>query len=92
MASSSTTKESGDSFDSKPRIWEDFGHQFAAGELEDLKKSIADMALSRINGHDELYVGGYVSALVLVSISTHLVVSHHNETPGRDSPFNSQPC
>lgn len=40
------------------QIWEDFGHQFEAGELEILKRSIAEMALSRIDGQDELYVGG----------------------------------
>ena len=40
------------------QVWEDFGHQFEAGELEILKRSIAEMALSRIHGEDELYVGG----------------------------------
>ncbi|KAK7421492.1 tyrosine protein phosphatase yvh1 [Neonectria punicea] len=38
--------------------WEDFGHQFQDGELELLKRSIVEMALSRIEGQDELYVGG----------------------------------
>lgn len=52
-----------DSLDnSKPRIWEDIGHHFAASELEELKRSITEMALSRINGNEELYVGGYVLA------------------------------
>lgn len=39
-------------------VWEDFGHQFEAGELERLKRSIVEMALSRIDGQDDLYVGG----------------------------------
>lgn len=42
----------------KLRVWEDFGHQFAAGELDDLKRSITEMALSRVDGEDNLYVGG----------------------------------
>jgi dual specificity phosphatase 12 len=40
------------------QTWEEFGHKFEAGELESLKQSIADMALSRIDGEDNLYVGG----------------------------------
>lgn len=42
----------------RPQIWEEFGHKFKAGELEELKKSVADMALSRVEGDDELYLGG----------------------------------
>ncbi|KPM35150.1 hypothetical protein AK830_g11420 [Neonectria ditissima] len=38
--------------------WEEFGHRFQDGELESLKQSIVEMALSRIEGQDELYVGG----------------------------------
>lgn len=38
--------------------WEEFGHQFQAGELELLKQSIVEMAFSRIEGQDELFVGG----------------------------------
>jgi dual specificity phosphatase 12 len=37
--------------------WEQVGHQFEAGELDDLKRSIVEMAVSRIEGPDELYVG-----------------------------------
>lgn len=44
--------------DSKPQQWEEFGHNFEPGELELLKQSIAQMALSRIDGQDELFVGG----------------------------------
>lgn len=44
--------------DSRLQQWEDLGHQFEAGELELLKRSIAQMALSRIDGQDELFVGG----------------------------------
>lgn len=43
---------------SKLQIWQDFGHKFEPDELEDLKRSIAEMALSRIDGQEELYVGG----------------------------------
>jgi dual specificity phosphatase 12 len=43
---------------SKLQIWQDFGHKFESDELEDLKRSIAGMALSRIDGQEELYVGG----------------------------------
>lgn len=42
----------------KLQIWANFGHQFEAGELEILKRSIVEMALSRIDGQEELYVGG----------------------------------
>jgi hypothetical protein len=44
--------------DSKPQLWEEFGHRFEPGELELLKQSIVQMALSRIDGQDELFVGG----------------------------------
>ncbi|KAF7561550.1 hypothetical protein G7046_g2591 [Stylonectria norvegica] len=44
--------------DSKPTQWEEVGHKFANGELEALKQSIAEMALSKIDGQDDLYVGG----------------------------------
>jgi len=44
--------------DSKPQLWEEFGHRFEQGELELLKQSIVQMALSRIDGQDELFVGG----------------------------------
>ncbi|KAM5352857.1 hypothetical protein ACJ41O_005579 [Fusarium nematophilum] len=44
--------------DSRLEQWEEFGHQFQDGELELLKRSIAQMALSRIDGQDELFVGG----------------------------------
>ncbi|KAF5528787.1 Tyrosine phosphatase YVH1, partial [Fusarium napiforme] len=44
--------------DSKPQQWEEFGHTFEPGELDLLKQSIAQMALSRIDGQDELFVGG----------------------------------
>ena len=44
--------------DSKPQLWEEFGHQFDPQELELLKQSIVQMALSRIDGQDELFVGG----------------------------------
>ena len=44
--------------DSKPQQWEELGHKFEKGELEDLKRSITEMALSRIEGLDEMYVGG----------------------------------
>jgi hypothetical protein len=43
---------------SKPQQWEEFGHKFQPGELELLKQSIVQMALSRIDGQDELFVGG----------------------------------
>lgn len=43
---------------SRMQQWEEFGHEFEAGELEALKRSVADMALSRIEGQDDLYVGG----------------------------------
>lgn len=39
-------------------MWEDFGHQFEVGELENLKRSIVEMAFSRVGGEDNLYVGG----------------------------------
>ena len=44
----------------EPRFhqWQEVGHQFEAGELETLKRSIVEMALSRIDGPDELYLGG----------------------------------
>lgn len=42
----------------KLQVWEKLGHKFEAGELDKLKESIADMALSRIDGQEELYVGG----------------------------------
>lgn len=44
--------------DSKPQLWEEFGHRFDPQELELLKQSIVQMALSRIDGQDELFVGG----------------------------------
>lgn len=44
--------------DTRPQQWEEFGHQFQAGELELLKQSIVEMAFSRIEGQDELFVGG----------------------------------
>ena len=44
--------------DERPQIWEEFGHRFEPEELETLKRSITEMALSRIEGQDELYVGG----------------------------------
>lgn len=44
--------------DSRPQIWEEFGHKFEAGELEALKRNISEMALSRVEGDDELYLGG----------------------------------
>lgn len=44
--------------DLKPQQWEEVGHKFQKGELEDLKRSITEMALSRIEGLDELFVGG----------------------------------
>lgn len=44
--------------DAPYHAWEEFGHEFGAGELEQLKRSIAEMALSRIEGPEELYVGG----------------------------------
>ncbi|KAM0425603.1 hypothetical protein ACHAPT_009134 [Fusarium lateritium] len=47
-----------DKEDTRLQQWEDLGHQFEAGELELLKRSIAQMALSRIDGQDELFVGG----------------------------------
>lgn len=52
------SEDSEDQADGKPQIWEDLGHKFEAGELESLKRSIAEMALSRIDGMEELYVGG----------------------------------
>ena len=42
----------------KPEIWQNVGHEFDAQELQNLKRSIVAMALSRVDGHDELYVGG----------------------------------
>ncbi|KAF5659812.1 tyrosine phosphatase yvh1 [Fusarium heterosporum] len=44
--------------ESKPQQREEIGHQFEPGELELLKQSIVKMALSRIDGQDELFVGG----------------------------------
>lgn len=44
--------------DLKLQQWEEFDHTFEPGELELLKQSIAQMALSRIDGQDELFVGG----------------------------------
>ncbi|KAF4122038.1 dual specificity phosphatase 12 [Geosmithia morbida] len=44
--------------DSRLENWETFGHEFGLGELENLKRSIVEMALSRIDGPDDLYVGG----------------------------------
>lgn len=44
------------------RQWEEFGHKFEESELEALKRSIVEMALSPIEGHDNLYVGGYVGS------------------------------
>lgn len=44
--------------DSRLQQWQDIGHQFEPGELELLKQSIVQMALSRIDGQDELFVGG----------------------------------
>ena len=44
--------------DERPQIWDEVGHGFEPGELEALRRSITDMALSRIEGRDELYVGG----------------------------------
>lgn len=44
--------------DERPQIWDEVGHRFEPGELEALRRSITDMALSRIEGRDELYVGG----------------------------------
>ncbi|KAG5981895.1 hypothetical protein E4U54_006460, partial [Claviceps lovelessii] len=38
--------------------WESFGHQLHKQELEALKNSIAEMALSRVDGQENLYVGG----------------------------------
>lgn len=40
------------------RVWENFGHRFEVGELESLKRSIVEMAFSRVDGEDNLYVGG----------------------------------
>ncbi|CAM1500431.1 Fc.00g095930.m01.CDS01 [Cosmosporella sp. VM-42] len=47
-----------DKDDTRLQQWEDFGHEFEEGELELLKRSIAEMALSRIEGEEGLYVGG----------------------------------
>ncbi|KAF7544161.1 hypothetical protein G7Z17_g10177 [Cylindrodendrum hubeiense] len=44
--------------DTRLQQWEEFGHQFQAGELELLKQSIVEMAFSRVEGQDELFVGG----------------------------------
>ncbi|KAG5979368.1 hypothetical protein E4U55_005246 [Claviceps digitariae] len=38
--------------------WESFGPQFDTQELDTLKNSIAGMALSRVDGQENLYVGG----------------------------------
>jgi dual specificity phosphatase 12 len=38
--------------------WESYGHEFKPGELEELKMSIVEMALSRVDGPDDIYVGG----------------------------------
>ncbi|KFA74351.1 hypothetical protein S40288_06666 [Stachybotrys chartarum IBT 40288] len=38
--------------------WDDYGHEYKPGELEELKMSIVEMALSRVQGQDELYIGG----------------------------------
>ncbi|KAJ3509001.1 hypothetical protein NM208_g15732 [Fusarium decemcellulare] len=51
-------EKQGEPDDTRLQQWEDFGHQFQAGELELLRQSIAQMALSRIDGQDELFVGG----------------------------------
>lgn len=51
--------------------WEEFGHQFEPGQLERLKQSIVEMALSRIDGQDELYVGGYVYQFPRLTIRLH---------------------
>ncbi|KAF4462858.1 Tyrosine- phosphatase YVH1 [Fusarium albosuccineum] len=51
-------EKQGEQDDTRLQQWEDFGHQFQAGELELLRQSIAQMALSRIDGQDELFVGG----------------------------------
>jgi dual specificity phosphatase 12 len=40
------------------QIREHFGHRFAPAELDSLKCSITEMALNRIEGQDELFVGG----------------------------------
>ncbi|KAI9155524.1 tyrosine- phosphatase yvh1 [Paramyrothecium foliicola] len=47
-----------DAADSRPQVWEEYGHRFEPGELELLKSSIVEMALNRIEGQDELFVGG----------------------------------
>ncbi|RSL98927.1 hypothetical protein CEP52_010014 [Fusarium oligoseptatum] len=57
-AVSDLTTQQDEKEDSRLQQWEDLGHQFEAGELELLKRSIAQMALSRIDGQDELFVGG----------------------------------
>ena len=44
--------------DSRPQTGPHLGHQFEPGELERLEQSIVEMALSRVDGPDELYVGG----------------------------------
>ncbi|TWU78454.1 tyrosine protein phosphatase yvh1 [Metarhizium rileyi] len=40
------------------RQWDNFGHELDGQELHQLKNSIAEMALSRIEGQDNLFVGG----------------------------------
>jgi hypothetical protein len=50
------------------QIREHFGHRFAPAELDSLKCSITEMALNRIEGQDELFVGGYVKATNYLAI------------------------
>lgn len=44
--------------DSKLQTWQEFGHDFEPLELETLKRSIVEMALSRVDGPENIYVGG----------------------------------
>jgi hypothetical protein len=57
------------------RQWDNFGHQFDHQELNRLKNNIAEMALSRIDGQDNLYVGGYVPFWMRVQICS----PHHHQ-------------
>lgn len=51
-------RQAEDWYDSKPEIWEEVGTKIPETELERLKNSIVEMALSRVEIPDELYVGG----------------------------------
>lgn len=51
-------QEEEDAADSPLQAWEEFGHRFEPAELARLKNSIVEMALNRIEGQDELFVGG----------------------------------